>query len=167
MIDLNNLSNNSASHWQFHGSFDFDVPIGAFGFVYKISKINPLPNEKAFYIGRKYLTAAKTTSKRVLLKSGTKVTKKKKSRVESDWRVYMGSCQPLLREIERLGKEAFKFEILSFGFTRGQVNFMECWCQFRSDVLIDDSYFNDAIGSGQFRGVRFDSDFKKMLRDLN
>lgn len=166
MIDFENLKENNSGHWIYKGSDQFDVPVGAFGFVYQIEKINPLPNEKSKYIGRKYLSKAKTSSKRVLLKSGARVTKKKKSRVESDWRNYMGSCFPLLDEVEKLGKDSFRFEILCFANTKGQVNFLECFFQMRSNVLGDDSYFNEAIGSGQFRGIRFDSEFKKMLKEI-
>lgn len=153
----------SETHWNYRGESDFEIPEGSFGFVYKIT--STLDGRK--YIGRKYLSAAKTTSKRVLLKSGLKVTKKKKSRVESQWHNYMGSCKPLLEEIAKLGKENFKFEILAFATTKGQVNFLECFFQMRANVLGDDSYFNDAIGSGQFRGVKFDEDFKNMLRNFS
>lgn len=166
MINFENLKEPETGHWIYKGKSDFEVPLGAFGFVYLIEKINPLSNEKSKYIGRKYLSKAKTTSKRVLNKSGVKVTKKKKSRVESDWQTYTGSCLPLLKEIERLGKDKFKFEILAFTMTKGQCNFLECFFQMRANVLGDDSYFNEAIGSGQFRGIRFDSEFKKMLKEI-
>lgn len=161
MINFENIKETETGHWQYKGSDQFEIPLGAFGFIYKITS----PDGRK-YIGRKYLSAAKTTSKRVTRKDGTKVTKKKKSRVESDWQRYTGSCQPLNELIEKLGKEKFQFEILAFGFSRGQVNFLECACQFKADVLIDDSYFNEAIGSGQFRGIRLDSEFKKLLKEI-
>lgn len=166
MIDFENLKENETGHWTYKGSNQFEVPVGAFGFVYLIEKIDALPNEKSKYIGRKYLSKAKTTSKRVLLKSGAKVTKKKKSRVESDWRLYMGSCFPLLDEIERLGKDKFRFKILAFAFTKGQCNFLEVAAQFQAGVLTDDSYFNEAIGSGQFRGIKFSSEFRQILKEM-
>lgn len=148
-------------NWKYKGSEDFELPDGSFGFIYKITG----PDGRK-YIGRKYLTASKTTSKRVTLKTGVKVTKKKKSRVESNWKDYMGSCKPLLEDIKRLGSENFEFEILAFAQTKGQVNFLECYFQMRANVLGDDSYYNDAIGSGQFRGVKFDQAFKDMLKVL-
>lgn len=166
MIDFENLKESDSEHWTYKGQSDFQVPLGAFGFVYKISKIDPLPNEKAFYIGRKYLSASKTSSKRILNKSGVKVTKKKKSRVESDWRLYTGSCIPLNDQIAKLGKESFIFEILAFAFTKGQCNFLEVAAQIKSDVMIDDSYFNEAIGSGQFRGIKFSSEFCQILKEM-
>lgn len=149
------------SHWIYKNQREFEVPDGAFGFVYLITSPTGMK-----YIGRKYLTASKISSKRVKLKSGIKITKKKKSRVESDWKGYMGSCKPLLESIKEAGKEKFKFEILHFAQTKGQVNFLECFFQMRANVLGDDSYYNDAIGSGQFRGVRFDDDFKNLLRGI-
>lgn len=150
------------TEWTYNNKTEFDIPEGSFGFIYKI--VSKLDGRK--YIGRKYLTAAKTTSKRVTLKTGIKKTRKIKSRVESNWKDYEGSCKPLLEDIKKYGKENFTFEILSFAKTKGQVNFLECFFQMRANVLGDDTYYNDAIGSGQFRGVKFDEDFKNMLKGL-
>lgn len=150
------------NHWIYRNQEEFEIPEGSFGFVYRITDLET--DRK--YIGRKYLSRSKTVSKRVLKKDGTKVTKKKKSRVESEWQSYMGSCKPLLDEIKKKGKDKFKFEILSFANTRGQVNFLECMLQFQCNVLTDESYYNDAIGSGQFRGVRIDQDFKNILKEI-
>lgn len=150
--------------WTYKNQTDFEIPKGAFGFVYLISKLNPNPCEQSKYIGRKYLS--KTVSKRKKLKDGTKAKRLTKTRSESDWRGYMGSCKPLLEEISKLGKDKFKFEILGFGNTRGQVNFMECWMQMRYNVIANDNYYNDAIGSGQFRGVKFTDEFKQILKEL-
>lgn len=148
--------------WTYKNQEEFEIPEGSFGFIYRITDLET--DRK--YIGRKYLSRSKTVSKRVLKKDGTKVTKKKKSRVESEWQSYMGSCKPLLEEISKKGKDKFKFEILSFAKTKGQVNFLECLIQMKCDVLTNDAYYNDAIGSGQFRGVRIDQEFKNILKDL-
>lgn len=167
MIDFENLKENNSGHWIYKGSDQFEIPLGAFGFVYLIEQKFPGADTKKYrYIGRKYLTASKTSTKKVLNKSGVKVTKKKKSRVESSWRDYTGSCLPLNEQISKLGKESFRFEILCFCATKGQCNFAEVFSQFRAGVLIDDSYFNEAIGSGQFRGIRLDSEFIKMLKEI-
>lgn len=150
-------------HWTYKNQIEFEIPENAFGFIYRIEDVET--GRK--YIGRKYLTAAKTASKRITKKDGTKVTKKKKSRVESDWKCYTGSCKPLNEEIEKRGREKFKFEIISFGFTRGQVNFLECLIQMKCDVLTDPNYYNDAIGSGQFRGVKITEEFKEVIQESN
>jgi hypothetical protein len=158
--------------WIYKNEFDFEIPNGAFGFVYKIEYIGPVELLQKFgicktkYIGRKYLTASKTVSKRVLKKDGTKTLKKKKSRVESQWRGYMGSCKPLLADIEKLGMENYRFEILAFAQTKGQVNMMEEFCQMRSGVLIDDSFYNDSIGARGFIGVKITNEFKETLRGI-
>lgn len=150
------------NHWTYKGSSEFEVPIGAFGFVYLITGPDGMK-----YIGRKYLSRSKTSSKRVTLKSGTKVTKKKKSRVESDWVSYTGSCKPLNESIAKLGKENFKFEILCFCETKGQTNLAEEFCQMRAGVLIDDTYYNDSVGARGFIGVKITDSFKETLREIN
>lgn len=150
------------THWTYKGSSEFDIPDGAFGFIYQIQSL--LDSKK--YIGKKFLTAAKTTRKQVLKKDGTKTLKKKKSRVESNWCVYMGSCKPLIADIEKFGKENYQFEIICFGFTKGQVNTLEMIAQIKADVMIDDSYYNDAVGSGHFRGVKFTDQLKDIIRDI-
>lgn len=161
------------NHWTYKGSSEFEVPIGAFGFVYKIEcilsqyELDKLNITKTKYIGRKYLTKSKVSSKRVTLKSGAKVTKKKKSRVESDWMTYTGSCKPLNESISKLGKENFKFEILCFCETKGQTNLAEEFCQMRAGVLIDDSYYNDSVGARGFIGVKLTESFKTTLREIN
>lgn len=150
------------SHWTYQGNQEFEIPENAFGFVYRITDLET--GKK--YIGRKYLTASKTTSKRVLKKDGTKVTKKKKSRVESDWQRYTGSCKPLNEQIQNRGKENFSFEILAFGFTKGQVNFLEEFCQMRSGAIFDETYYNDSVGARGFIGVKFTDEFKTVLRNI-
>ena len=151
------------NHWTYKNQENFEIPEGAFGFVYLIEDLET--GRK--YIGRKYLTQSKISSKRVTKKDGTKTTKKKKSRVESNWQSYMGSCKPLLEEIEKKGKDKFKFEILAFGFTKGQVNFLEEFCQMRAGVIFNDSYYNDSIGARGFIGVKFTDEFKFVLREIN
>jgi len=147
------------SNWTYKGVDDFEIPEGSFGFVYKIT--SKLDGKR--YIGRKYLTSAKTTTKRVTLKSGIKKTQKKKSRAESNWRDYMGSCKPLLEDIKRFGKENFEFEIICFCPTKGQTNLCEIIYQIKCDVLTDDTYYNNSIGSGQFRNVKITSEFKELI----
>lgn len=154
--------------WIYKNELDFEVPTGAFGFVYKIEYIGPKSSSitKTKYIGRKYLTASKTVSKRVSKKDGTKTLKKKKSRVESQWRDYRGSCKPLLQDIEKFGMENYRFEILAFAQTKGQVNMMEEFCQMRAGVLIDDAFYNDSIGARGFIGVKITEEFKTTLRGI-
>lgn len=145
-------------HWTYQGSSDFDIPDGSYGFVYLITSL--IDGRK--YIGRKYLTKAGKRS--VKQKNG--IRKTKKVRLESDWSNYMGSCKPLLEDISKNGKENYTFEILAFGYTKGQVNTMEVWAQIKYGVMIDPLFYNDAVGSGQFRGVKWTDEFKDILRKL-
>lgn len=150
------------NHWIYNNREEFTIPENAFGFIYRIEDLES--GKK--YIGRKYLTRSKTVSKRVLKPNGTKITKKKKSRVESSWQEYTGSCKPLNDEISKKGKDKFKFEIICFGFTKGQVNFLECLVQMKCDVLTDPNYYNDAIGSGQFRGIKVNDQLKEIISEI-
>lgn len=147
------------SHWLYKNQPVFDLPEGVFGFVYRITSL--IDGRK--YIGRKYVTKAAKRS--VKLKNGTK--KIRKTMVESDWKTYMGSCKPLLEDISKNEKNNYKFEILSWGFTKGQVNSLEIICQIKAGVMTDDSYYNDAVGSGMFRGVKFTDEFRKIISEID
>jgi uncharacterized membrane protein len=107
----------------------------------------------------------KAAKRSVKLKNGTK--KIRKTMVESDWKTYMGSCKPLLEDISKNEKNNYKFEILSWGFTKGQVNSLEIICQIKAGVMTDDSYYNDAVGSGMFRGVKFTDEFRKIISEID
>lgn len=146
------------SHWLYRNIVVDDLPEGVYGFVYRITSM--IDSRK--YIGRKYVTKASRKSMR--LKNGNK--RIKKIRVESDWKTYMGSNKVLLDDIEKHGKSNYKFEILSWGFTKGQVNSLEIICQIKANVMIDDSYYNDAVGSGMFRGVKFTNEFKDIIKAI-
>ncbi len=102
------------------------------GFVYEITN---LINDKK-YIGKKLFFFKKT-----------KIIKKKKKRflVESDWKDYYGSNDILLKDVEILGKENFKREILVFCRTSGEMTYWENKFQFEKDVLLDDKYYNNWI----------------------
>ena len=147
---------------KYNGIETFAIPENAYGFVYLIEDLQTGMK----YIGRKYLTASKIVSKRISKKDGTKTTKKRKTRVESNWKDYTGSCKPLNEEIKRKGKENFSFNILAFGFTKGQVNALEVICQIKANAIIDSMYYNDAVGSGMFRGVKFDDRIKDIIKGI-
>ena len=103
-----------------------------FGFVYCITN---LQNGKK-YIGKKLFTKAKTK---------TVAGKKKKTRVESDWKDYFGSNKTLNEEVETLGPEHFKREILRLCDSRGECNYWEAKYQFDFGVLFDKMWYNDHI----------------------
>lgn len=117
--------------WQYNNS-PFEEVGDWYGFIYEIT--NNLTGKK--YIGRKYFSSAKTKQVK---------GKKKRIRVESDWRDYWGSNKALLADIEEHGKENFSRKILLLCATRGNTNYWEAKFQFDNNVLIDDNYYNDWI----------------------
>lgn len=124
--------------------------IGDFhGFVYLITN---LLNERK-YIGKKFFWSHR--SKKVKNKKRRKHTIK-----ESDWKTYYGSCDELLADIEKHGKENFKREILSLHKTKGDTNYNEAKQQFIREVLETEmteglrEYYNSNIMSRYFVKTR-------------
>lgn len=116
--------------WEYQGRplTDEDVA-GYFGFVYLITN---LTNSRK-YIGRKCLT-----------KAGRKTVKGKvkKLRLESDWKDYFGSSDELKKDIELLGPDKFKREILRFVKTATELNYYEAKYQFDANALVSEEYYN-------------------------
>lgn len=81
-------------------------------FVYKITN---LINGK-FYIGYKQTIFAKTRQVK---------GKKKRIKVESDWCDYWSSSEELKADVERLGVENFKREILHFCLSKSMASYLE------------------------------------------
>lgn len=115
-----------------HNNSEFTDPADWYGFIYEIT--NNVTGKK--YIGRKYFTQSKTRQVK---------GKKKRTRVESDWRDYWGSNKVLLADIDKYGKENFTRKILMLCESRGNTNYWEAKFQFDNNVLLDDNYYNDWI----------------------
>lgn len=122
-----------------------EPPTGVYGFVYMIT--NTVDGKR--YIGRKYFH---TSRKKPLTKRQKSAGRVRSTRIhkESDWREYCGSSDVLISDIERIGKDKFEFEILAYGYTKGQVNYLEENLQHKYDVLTDDTFYNGSIGSRKF-----------------
>ena len=103
-----------------------------YGFIYLIEN---LINGKK-YIGRKYLT-----------KAGYKTVKgkRKKLRVESDWRDYYGSSTSLKEDIDLYGKDNFRRTILRLCKSRGECNYFETKYIFDTDAILDPKYYNSWV----------------------
>lgn len=129
--------------WIYNGEvFESDDIQDYFGFVYLIENIST--NKK--YIGRKYFWSFRTPK-----------GKKRKVKLESDWKKYYGSCPELKEDIEKCGKENFKRSILSLHRSRGRTNFEETRQLFLNGVLTESldngepAYYNSNILSRYFR----------------
>lgn len=100
------------------------------GFVYLITN---LTNNKK-YIGKKIFHFTKTKQVK---------KKKKRVKVESDWKEYFGSNKNLNEDVESLGKENFKREIIRLCKTKGECSYFEAKEQFERNALLLDEYYNE------------------------
>lgn len=118
-----------------HWTTTLTVPETAYGFIYMITN---LINDRK-YIGKKQMVSKRT---RPPLKG------KKRKRiefVESDWRTYVSSSNELVNDLQKLGKEKFKFEILRFCSNKSQLAYYEAKEQFDREVLLKEDYYNGII----------------------
>jgi hypothetical protein len=119
-----------------------------FGFVYLIE--NKLNGRK--YIGRKYLWQFRTPK-----------GKKRKVKLESDWKNYYGSCPELKEDIVKFGKQNFTRTILSLHKTKGRTNYEETRQLFINNVLTESldtgepKWYNSNVLSRYFRKDYYES----------
>jgi hypothetical protein len=119
--------------WIYEGKEFTEVPEKIIGFVYKITNLQ----SGRQYIGKKLFTFARKKSVK---------GKRKRVRVESDWREYYGSNKELLHDIATLGGEHFQREILHLCTGKGWCNYFEAKLQFQYGVLEQpDKFYNDWI----------------------
>lgn len=109
-----------------------DLPENLLGFVYEIT--NTVNGRR--YIGKKLLKFSKTK----ILKG-----KKKRLKVESDWKIYFGSNDALKEDIKKFGKENFKRIILRCCTSKGEMSYFEAKYQFDNCVLESDMWYNSWI----------------------
>lgn len=103
-----------------------------YGFVYEITNLQT--NKK--YIGKKFFYSQKTK----MVKG-----KKKKYKIQSNWKSYYGSNAELENDIKTLGQEFFKREILYLCKTKGECGYLEAKEQFNKKVLESNNYYNTWI----------------------
>ena len=121
--------------WLYQGKIVDDIPADKIGFVYLITNLD---NGKK-YIGKKLVQFKKS---RPPLK-GRK--NRRRFQVESDWREYYGSSDKLTEDIEHIGKDKFKREILFFCKSKAECNYVEAREQFAHKVLESDDWYNGHI----------------------
>ena len=127
--------------WFFNDNPVENLPDDCVGFVYLITN---LTNDKK-YIGKKLAKFSKTTYKIIKLKNGTKKKKKIKSKIESDWQDYYGSNEHLNKDVELIGKENFKRQILFYCKSKAECSYIEAREQFNHRVLESTEYYNGQI----------------------
>ena len=120
-------------HWQLKSQLEWDN--NAFGFIYLITN---LTNNKK-YIGCKML-------QKVIKRKPLKGKKNKRHEtIESDWKTYTSSSNELNKDIELLGKQNFKFEIIDFAYSKSHLKYLEAKYQFDNDVLLSEGWYNGII----------------------
>jgi hypothetical protein len=127
--------------WYFQNETIETLPEECVGFVYLIT--NLISGRK--YIGKKLAKFSKTTYKVVKLKNGTKKKKKIRSKIDSDWREYYGSNTELSKDVDTLGAENFKREILFYCKSKAECSYIEAREQFTHKVLESKDYYNGQI----------------------
>lgn len=127
--------------WFFQDTPIEELPEDCIGFVYLIT--NNISGRK--YIGKKLAKFSKTTYKVVKQKNGVKKKKKIRSKVDSDWRDYYGSSAELTADIEKLGTENFRREILFYCKSKAECSYIEAREQFTRKVLESTDYYNGQI----------------------
>ena len=122
--------------WIYNGKEIGDDEIeGYASFVYIITN---LENNKR-YIGKKIFKSIR----RQKVKGKTR---KKKVEKESDWRKYFGSNLGLLKDLEELGPDKFRREIVKLCKTRGTASYWEAKLQMQYEVLEKpDLFYNEWI----------------------
>lgn len=118
--------------WLYNNEVIDTIPEKAVGYVYIIT--NLINNRK--YIGKKNFYFSKTKQ----IKG-----KKKRIKVESDWRHYFGSNKELLDDVDKFGKDNFKREIIRLCNSKGEFAYYEAKAQFDNNVLESDQFYNSWI----------------------
>ena len=121
--------------WTYKNKTIEDIPEGIIGFVYLITNITN--NRK--YIGKK-LTQFKRSKKPLKGR-----TNKRRYTVESDWRAYYGSSDELTADVELLGKDKFKREIMFWCSSKSELSYIEAREQFTHKVLESKQWYNGHI----------------------
>jgi len=101
-------------------------------FVYIIT--NTANNRK--YIGKKTFFFLKTKQ----IKG-----KKKRTKVESDWKSYFGSSEDLQEDVKKYGENSFTREIIRLCKSKGEATYYEAKYQFENAVLFSDEWYNSHI----------------------
>ena len=127
--------------WLYNNQQVETLPEDCVGFVYMITNVT---NERK-YIGKKLAKFSKTTQKTVKLKNGTKKKKKIRTKVESDWQDSYGSSPELIKDVESIGKDNFKREILYYCKSKSECSYIEAREQFSRRVLESKDYYNGHI----------------------
>lgn len=110
------------------------------------------------YVGMVYLLKNKQNNRQYIGKKffWTRATrsvkgKRKKVKVESDWKKYYGSSKSLLADIEQIGIDKIERHVLLLCNTKTQCAYYELKEQVDRNVLLREDYYNEFVG-GKING---------------
>jgi hypothetical protein len=135
------LSLNTDMQWIYKNQPVEQLPEECVGFVYIIT--NTVSGK--MYVGKKLARFKTTRYKMHTQKNGKKIRKKIRGAVASDWMDYYGSSDQLTRDIESLGRDQFRREILYYCKSKAELNYVEAREQFARKVLESNQYYNGHI----------------------
>lgn len=118
--------------WTYNDEDLLFIPDKAIGFVYLITD----KTNNKYYIGKKLFHSSKTIQKN---------KKKKKIKVESDWKSYYGSNQTLQELVKENDVYSFTREILHICYSKSECSYLEAKEQFLRDVILSPNYYNDWV----------------------
>ena len=137
--------------WIYNNEILTEIPEKAVGFVYLIT--NETNGRK--YIGKKIFHFSKTVQKNL---------KKKKVKVESDWKTYTGSNDDLNNDIKTTNP-ILKKEILEICNSKSSLSYLEAYYQFTSNCILSEEYYNNWISVRVTR--KHLTKYKKSLDESN
>lgn len=120
--------------------------------IYKGEPVQEIDNKYVCFVycitnlltGRQYIGLKTTVSPKTRTVKGKKI----KTKVESNWREYWSSSAELQADIEKLGKDNFRREILYFCTMKAHANYLEMREQIDQRVLENpDRYYNSIINA--------------------
>ena len=135
------------SHWVRHLTKEPFVPnLDKFGFVYIITNTEL---DKAYVGCKQYFMGKKKTP--------------------SKWEQYTGSSKYLNEDIEKIGKEKFKFEVIAEYKNKRSLRYYEAYYQITAVIEGTDepAYYNSYVGGKFYRPVESykDPEYRKNLSD--
>jgi len=142
------------NHWVRYDTEEPFVPnLDKFGFVYLITKIQ---NGKA-YVGCKQYYVGRTKK-------------------QHKWETYIGSSKYLSVDIEKDGKEKFKFEVIAEYKNKRSLHYYEAYYQMKWNVLTatlkdsdEQAFYNSYVGGKWYRPVESyqDPEYKRKMSEVH
>lgn len=139
------------SHWVWYNSGKTFIPNeDKFGFVYIITNTK---NKKAYVGCKQYYSMGKRKTKH-------------------KWEMYTGSSKYLNKDIEKIGKKYFTFEVIAEYKNKRSLRYYEMYYQVKWNVLMatiegsnERAYYNAYVGGKFFPPIEMyqDPDFKKKI----